>query len=158
MGKVLVAYFSATGTTAHLAETLAQAIGADLFKIEPAQPYTSADLNWNNARSRTTAEKNDRSLRPAIANRVADMAAYDTVFLGFPIWWYSAPNIIATFLESYDLQGKTIVPFVTSGGSPIGRTNEYLAPACPGAKLCEGRRFAAGTGADELKAWAETFI
>ena len=157
MSKTLVAYFSATGTTARVAKKLADAIGADLFEIEPAQPYTSADLNWNDASSRTTAEKNDRSLRPAIAKKVPQMDAYDTVFVGFPIWWYIAPNIINAFLESYDFQGKTVVPFATSGGSTMGRTNDALAPSCPGAKLPEGRRFASSAGAGELKAWAEAF-
>ena len=157
MNKNLVAYFSASGTTARVAKKLADAIGADLFEIVPQQPYTSADLNWQDRTSRTTAEKNDRSLRPAIAGQVSHMEAYDTVFLGFPIWWYGAPNIINTFLESYDFKGKTIVPFATSGGSAMGRTNDALAPSYPGAKLCEGRRFASNAGAGELKAWAETF-
>ncbi len=157
MSKTMVAYFSATGTTARVAKKLAEAIGADLFEIKPEKPYTSADLNWNDASSRTTAEKDDRSLRPGIAGKAPHMEVYDTVFVGFPIWWYIAPNIVNTFLESYDFQGKTVVPFATSGGSTMGRTNDALAPSCPGADLREGRRFPSSASAGELKKWAEAF-
>lgn len=158
MSKALVTYFSATGTTARVAQKLAEAINATLFEIEPQERYTSADLNWNDAASRTSKEKDDPAMRPAIAKKVADIDAYDTIFVGFPIWWYVAPNIVNTFLESYDLSGKTVVPFATSGGSSMGRTNDVLAPSCPGAKLKQGRRFASNASAGELKTWAEAFL
>ena len=130
MSKKLVAYFSASGVTAKVAETLAEAIGADIFEIEPKVPYTEADLNWM-----------DKD--------------YDTIFVGFPIWWYVAPTIINTFLESYDLTGKTVIPFATSGGSDIGKTNERLAPSCKGAKLMDGKVFKGCVGHQELAAWVE---
>lgn len=138
MGKTLVAYFSATGTTKRLAERVAKAAGADLFEIVPEVPYTSADLDWTNKKSRSTVEMQDASSRPVVASHVADMAAYDTVFVGFPIWWYVAPTIVNTFLEAYDLSGKTIVPFATSGGSSMGKTVEALAPSAPGANILPG--------------------
>jgi flavodoxin len=155
MSKKLVAYFSASGTTAKLAGTLADAIGADLYEIQPVKPYSKADLDWTNPKSRSSKEMNDKAFRPEIANRVADMAQYDTVYVGFPIWWYVAPTIINAFLESYDLTGKTIVPFATSGSSGMGDTNQGLAASCPGATLLEGQRFAAHTSSDKLKEWAE---
>lgn len=158
MSKVLVAYFSASGVTAKLAQRLAKAIGADLHEIKPQEPYTDADLNWMNKKSRSSVEMNDKSFRPQIANRVENMELYDTVFVAFPIWWYVAPTIINTFLEQYDLTGKVIVPLATSGGSPMGKTNAELAPSCDGAVLKEGKRFNASTGENELKAWAEQFI
>ena len=130
MTKTLVAYFSASGETARLARTLAEAAQADLFAIEPAQPYTAADLNWNNAASRSSVEMNNSAARPAIARRVENMAQYDTVLVGFPIWWYQAPRIIETFLEAYDFSGKTVVPFATSGGSGLGKTEAILQAAC----------------------------
>lgn len=157
MSKKLIAYFSATGTTRRLAESLAGAIGTDLFEIVPEQPYSDADLNWNNPRSRTSVEmKGDRSFRPGVAAHVEDMEHYDIVFVGFPIWWYVAPTIVNTFLEQYDMSGKTVIPFATSGGSGMGNTNAELAPSCPGAKLCEGKRFA-GINENALKTWAESF-
>ena len=122
MSKTLVAYFSASGTTARVAKELAQAAGADLYEIRPAVPYTKADLNWMDKNSRSSVEMNDKSSRPALADRDADIAAYDTILLGFPIWWYVAPTIINSFLESYDFFGKKIVLFATSGGSGFGRT------------------------------------
>ncbi len=152
----LVAYFSATGTTANLAKTLAQAIDADLYEIKPEVAYTKADLDWTNNNSRTTKEMNDKSFRPPIDSQVENMAQYDTIFVGFPIWWYTAPTIINTFLEQYDLAGKTVVPFATSGSSDMGNANGDLAPSCPGATLKEGKRFAADAGAEELQAWAES--
>lgn len=121
MSNKLVAYFSASGVTAKVAETLAEAIGADIFEIEPKVPYTEADLNWMNKNARSTIEMNDPASRPEIAAKRDNMADYDTIFVGFPIWWYVAPTIINTFLESYDLTGKTIIPFATSGGSGIGK-------------------------------------
>ena len=138
MSKKLVAYFSASGVTAKVAETLAEAIGADIFEIEPKVPYTEADLNWMEKNARSTIEMNDPASRPEIAVKRDNMKDYDTIFVGFPIWWYVAPTIINTFLESYDLSGKTIIPFATSGGSGIGKTNERLAPSCKGAKLMDG--------------------
>ena len=139
MKKILVAYFSAGGETAKLAKTIAGVVDGDLFEIVPEVPYTAADLDWMDKGSRSTAEMNDDNSRPAIASKLADMAQYDTVFVGFPIWWYQAPRIIETFLESYDFAGKTVIPFATSGGSGMGKTNQELAPSCPGALLMEGR-------------------
>ena len=130
MNKTLVAYFSASGITAKLAKTLAAAIGADLHEIQPEKPYTAADLNWQDSKSRSSIEMNDKSFRPAVANKVENMAQYDTVFVGFPIWWYVAPTIINTFLEQYDLAGKKVIPFATSGGSGMGKTNKELAVSC----------------------------
>lgn len=156
MSKKLVAYFSAGGVTAQLAQTLASAIGADLHQIVPAESYTSADLDWRNKESRSTIEMSSKSFRPAVANKVPNMGEYDIIYLGFPIWWYVAPTIINTFLESYDFSGKTIIPFATSGSSGMGKTNAELAPSCPGAILKEGKRFASQTSAAELRAWAET--
>lgn len=153
----LVAYFSATGTTERLATTLAQAADADLFEIAAAQPYTSADLNWNNSNSRSSVEMaQPRTSRPAIAATVPNMDDYDTVFVGFPVWWYVAPTIINTFLEAHDLAGKTVIPFATSGGSGMGNTNAELAPSCPGAKLVAGRRFPASASVTDLCAWIDT--
>lgn len=155
MSKTLVAYFSASGVTAKLAKTLAEAIGGDLYEIKPAVPYTGTDLNWNNKKSRSSVEMNDRASRPEIAAPVADMAQYDTVFVGFPIWWYEAPRIVQTFLESYDLSGKTIVPFATSGGSGMGKTAEILQKSCPGAKVLSGKRMSGTAPANELSAWVK---
>lgn len=157
MSKTLVAYFSASGVTAGLAKNLAEAIGADLFEIQPEIPYTDADLNWNNPKSRSSLEMKDKSSRPAVASHVENMGEYDRVFVGFPIWWYVAPTIINTFLEQYDLSGKKVIPFATSGSSGMGNTNRELAASCPGAQLCEGKRFSSKAGAAELKNWAENF-
>ena len=126
MSKKLVAYFSASGTTKEAAERLAKAAGADLFEIKPTIPYTSADLNWMDKKSRSSVEMNDPDSRPEIAETMPNMADYNTVFIGFPIWWYVAPHIIHTFLESYDFSGKTLVPFATSGGSGRRETNNKL--------------------------------
>ena len=153
MSRKLVAYFSASGVTAKVAETLSEAIGADLYEIEPAVPYTKKDLNWMDNKSRSTVEMNDPASRPAIAGMRDNMEDYDTVFVGFPIWWYVAPHIINTFLENYDLTGKTIVPFATSGGSDMGKTNEKLMPSCAGAKLIEGKVFNHSASHEELAAW-----
>lgn len=143
MSKALVAFFSASGVTAKLAENLSKAIGADLHEIKPQTPYTNDDLNWMNKKSRSSVEMSDRSFRPAVANKVENMADYDVIFVAFPIWWYVAPTIINTFLEQYDLTGKTVVPLATSGGSGMGSTNSELAPSCKSADLKEGKRFAA---------------
>ena len=155
MSKKLVAYFSASGVTAKLAETLSEAIGADLYAIEPEIPYTKADLNWMNKKSRSSIEMNDPASRPAITGKRDNMDDYDTIFVGFPIWWYVAPTIINTFLESYDFTGKTIIPFATSGGSGMGKTNEKLQPSCPGAKLLDGKVWKKNAKADDLAVWAE---
>ena len=156
MGKTLVAYFSASGVTKKLAQTLADAIGADLFAIEPKVPYTRADLNWMDKQSRSTIEMQNPASRPEIAGTCANIADYDTVFVGFPIWWYVAPTIVNTFLESCDLTGKTVVPFATSGGSGMGKTNEKLAPSCTGAKLLHGKVFNSYSSKADLSAWVET--
>ena len=155
MSKKLVAYFSASGVTAKVAKTLASAIGADLHEILPVQKYTSADLDWTNTKSRSSVEMNNKSFRPAIANQVENMEQYDVIYVGFPIWWYVAPTIINAFLESYNLEGKVIVPFATSGSSGMGGTNADLKDSCKGAELKEGRRFSSNARAEELKAWAE---
>lgn len=139
MSKALVAYFSATGTTRRVAERLARVAQADLFEIEPAVPYSGADLDWTDKASRTSKERSDSAIRPALAVKLGDASAYDTVYLGFPIWWYVAPRIIVTFLESSDFSGKTIVPFATSGGSGMGRTVEELKHICPTAHFLSGR-------------------
>ena len=152
--KALVAYFSASGVTAGVADRLAKAIGADLFEIKPVQVYTDADLDWRDKQSRSSVEMNDRASRPAIASKVGNMAQYDVVFVGFPIWWYREPSIIDTFMESYDFTGKTIVPFATSGSSGIGDSGKNMQALAPNAKVLEGKRFAKGVPADELKAWA----
>lgn len=130
MSKKLVAYFSASGVTKRAAERLAKAAGAEVFEIRPAVPYTDADLNWMDKKSRSSVEMNNPESRPEIAERLEHMEEYDTVFIGFPIWWYVAPTIINTFLESYDFSGKMIIPFATSGGSGLGRTVEVLKPLC----------------------------
>lgn len=154
MSRKLVTYFSATGTTAKVAETLADAIGADIYEIEPEVPYTEADLNWRDANSRSSIEMNDPLSRPAIAGKRDNMADYDTIYVGFPIWWYVAPTIINTFLESYDMTGKTIIPFATSGSSGMGKTNEKLLRSCLGANLLESKVFKVTASESELNAWA----
>ena len=159
IGKALVVYFSATGTTKGVAQRLAGAIGADIFEIVPAQPYTDADLNWRNKQSRSSVEMADRKSRPAIANAAPDLAKYTTVYVGFPIWWYREPSIIDTFIESNTaaLAGKTIVPFATSGGSGMGDSTANLQALAPEAKVKEGRRFRASASSDDLASWAGTF-
>ena len=155
MSRKIVAYFSASGVTAKVAESLSEAIGADLYEIEPEVPYTKADLDWMDKQSRSTIEMNDPASRPAIREMRDNMDDYDTVFVGFPIWWYVAPTIINTFLESYDLTGKTIIPFATSGGSGMGKTNEKLQPSCPNSKLIEGTVFKKSVSKSELAAWVD---
>lgn len=129
--KILVAYFSASGVTKKAAQSLAKAAHADIYEIKPEVPYTKADLDWMDKKSRSTLEMNDLSARPAIADKITNMEQYDVVFVGFPIWWYVAPRIIDTFLESYDFSGKTIIPFATSGGSGMGETDAKLHAVCP---------------------------
>ena len=153
MGRKLVAYFSASGVTAKVAELLSETMGADLFVIEPEIPYTEADLNWMNKESRSSVEMNNPLSRPNIARKHDNIDEYDTIFIGFPIWWYVAPIIINTFLESYDLTGKTIIPFATSGGSGMGKTNEKLLPSCKGEVLIEGKILKPNIDAGELMNW-----
>lgn len=153
--KALVVYFSASGTTAGAARTLAAAIDADLYEIKPAVPYTRKDLNWQDKQSRSSVEMKNPAARPELADREFSPAAYDRIFLGFPIWWYTAPRIIQTFLESCDFEGKTIILFATSGGSGLGRTAKDLASSCPGAILQEGGMLNGSLSRDALKRWAE---
>ncbi|MBR5998345.1 MAG: NAD(P)H-dependent oxidoreductase [Deltaproteobacteria bacterium] len=142
MSKKLVAYFSATGVTAAVAKQLAEMIiGADLYAIRPKTPYTADDLNWNDPQSRSSVEMRDKAFRPELADKNAHLEDYDMIFLGFPIWWYVAPTIINTFLESYDCSGKTIVLFATSGSTGFGKTVEGLLPSAPGATFHEGEVF-----------------
>lgn len=157
MSRKLVTYFSASGITAKVAESLSDAIGADLFEIVPKVRYTKADLDWRDKTSRSTIEMNDPASRPEMESCRDNIADYDVVFVGFPIWWYVAPTIINTFLESHDLRGKTIVPFATSGGSGIGKTNDALKPSCKEATLLEGKVFKATVTKDELAAWASHY-
>ena len=157
MKKALVAYFSASGVTAKAAKALAQAAGADLYEIKPAIPYTKADLNWTDKTSRSSVEMQDPSSRPALADQTAQIANYDVVFLGFPIWWYVAPTIVNSFLESYDFAGKTIVLFATSGGSGFGKTVAGLqGSVSPETKILEGRLLNGKLSDGELKAWVDS--
>lgn len=154
MSKKLAAYFSATGTTAAAAKLLAEAAGADLYEIRPQTPYTRADLDWMNQKSRSNVEMNDLSFRPPLADTNAPIENYDTVFLGFPIWWYKAPTIINTFLESYDFSGKTIVLFATSGGSGFGQTAAYLKNSVSkNAVIKEGKLLNGRQSKSELSDW-----
>lgn len=155
--KTLVAYFSPTGTTEKVAKALAHVCGADLFTIEPEVSYTKEDLNWRDENSRSTVEMKDPSSRPAIAHCCTNIREYDLLFVGFPIWWYIAPTIINTFLESCDLTGMTIVPFATSGGSGMGRTNEMLAPSCKGAVLVDGKVMPGNISEKDLITFAKEY-
>jgi len=152
MSKKLVAYFSASGNTASLAKKLADAAGADIYEIRPETPYTGADLNWQDKQSRSSVEMSDHSSRPALADKSANIDGYDTVYVGFPVWWYIAPTIINTFLESYDFSGKRIILFATSGGSGFGKAVENLRPSAPGAVITEGR---VNPSAADIKALAD---
>ena len=158
MSKVLVAYFSASGVTAKVAGKLAETIGAKLYEIEPEQPYTNDDLNWQNKMSRSSVEMNDNNSRPAIKTSVDDMDQYETVFVGFPIWWYREPSIIDTFMESYDFSGKTIIPFATSGGSGMGESTNILQSIAGDAKVVQGKRFSSNVSLDELNNWAKEWL
>ncbi|MDO4545181.1 MAG: flavodoxin [Bacillota bacterium] len=153
MSKNLVAYFSASGVTARLAKTVAAAAGADLYEIVPAEKYTSADLDWMDKTSRSTVEMKDPASRPEMAGEAADVSAYETIYVGFPIWWYTAPHIIKSFLESHDLSGKNIVLFATSGGSGMGKTEQDLIPSAPGAVFKGGKVLSAGTSEEKISAW-----
>ena len=153
--NALVAYFSATGTTARAAKALARAVDGELSEIKPAVPYTSADLNWMDKGSRSSVEMQDAHSRPALADTNAPVAGHDVIFLGFPVWWYVAPTILNTFLEAYDFAGKTIVLFATSGGSGLGKSAAGLQTSAPGAKVVDGRMLNGRLNEAELKAWAE---
>ena len=154
MSKTLVAYFSASGVTARAAKTIADTIGADLYEIRPETPYTSADLDWMNQRSRSSVEMNDPASRPAIAEPVADMDRYDTILLGFPIWWYVEPRIVDTFLESYNFSGKSMIPFATSGGSGIEKAVQSLNAHCPDAIWKPGKLL----NHTDAASWVKTIV
>ena len=154
MSKKLVAYFSASGHTRKLAQTLAEAVGADSYEIKPATSYTGKDLNWNDANSRSSVEMQDKTSRPELADKNVNIANYDVIYIGFPIWWYVAPHIINTFLESYDFSGKTVVIFATSGGSGFGNTIAELKPSAPNVeKWIQGEVFNSRTSKDDLVVW-----
>ena len=155
--KILVAYFSCSGVTARAAQKLAKAYGGELFEIAPAKPYTAADLDWTNRASRSSREMADEACRPAIARSVKNMSEYSVVFVGFPIWWYVAPRIVQTFLESYDFSGKTVVPFFTSGGSGAGNTDAVLHKSCsPSVDWRRSKRLSGDVTESELKEWADS--
>lgn len=156
MGKTLVTYFSATGTTAKAAEILSDAIGADLYEIRAKVPYTKADLNWMDKKSRSSIEMNDKSFRPEMEDSDANIKQYDTIFVGFPIWWYVAPTIINTFLESYDFSGKKIIIFATSGGSGFGNTLEELqVSVSETAEVIQGELMNGKQSFDKVNAWVK---
>ena len=154
--NAVVAYFSASGSTARLAQTLAAAAEAKLYEIKPAVPYERKDLNWMDKKARSTVEMQDPNCRPALADTAAPVAEADVIFLGFPIWWYREPSIIDSFLEAYDFSGKMIVPFFTSGGSNLGEGQERIKALAKGAKVLSGKRFSAHASERELKAWIDS--
>lgn len=154
--KSLVVYFSCSGVTKKTAELLSDVAGADLFEIRPEVPYTKADLDWMDKKSRSTVEMNDPSSRPAIADKVEHMEQYDTVYVGFPIWWYVAPTIINTFLESYDFSRKTVIPFATSGGSGMGKTEAVLHALCPDSENWKSGKMLNGYDRAQMEAWVRT--
>lgn len=157
MSRKLVAYFSASGVTGKAARTLAEAAGADLYEIKPEVPYTKADLNWQDKKSRSTIEMNDKTSRPSIADKNANVAAYDVVFVGFPIWWHVAPTIINTFLENYDFTGKTVILFATSGSSGFGKTVENLKGSVPVSTVIKEGKILNGKPAKaELAVWVDS--
>ena len=156
MSKKLVAYFSASGTTAAKAKAFAEAAGLDLYEIKPEKAYTKSDLNWMNPLSRSSKEMK-KGIKPALADTNANIADYDVIFVGFPIWWYVAPTIINSFLEAYDFSGKKVVLFATSGGSGFGKAVNSLQESAPGAEITEGRLLNGSVSADELKAFADKF-
>ena len=158
MSKRIVAYFSASGTTSKLAKRLANAIDADLYEIRPAVPYTNADLNYMNSKSRTSVEMQDTNCRPELSDYDAPVVGADIVFVGFPIWWYREPSVIDTFMAAYDFKGATVVPFATSGGSGLGDAARNMQALAPTAKVVEGKRFSGNTTAQTLKEWAERYL
>ena len=151
--KILVAYYSATGTTKEVAEKIAKAAKADIYEITALKPYSNTDLNWHDSKSRTTIEQNDSSIRPEIASKDADVSKYDLIFIGYPIWWGDEPRILDTFVEKYNFEGKTLVPFCTSGGSGIGRSGKNLEKNAKSGKWLDGRRLSTGTSEKELSSW-----
>ena len=156
MSKTLVAFFSASGVTRQVAQKLAAAAQADLYEIKPAVPYTQADLNWRDKSSRSSVEMKNPAIRPQLADTDAKIEQYDRILLGYPIWWYMAPTIINTFLESYDFSGKSIILFATSGGSGFGKSIEELSPSCPNAVIREGRMLNGNPSEQELRQWVES--
>ena len=158
MSKTLVAFFSASGVTKKVAQKVAAVTGGDLFEILPEVPYSSADLNWQDKNSRSSVEMNDKAFRPAIASscKVEDMASYDKIIVGFPVWWYVAPTIINTFLEQYDLKGKKLAFFATSGSSGMGNSSKELMPSAPGAECVGEKRFASDVTEEEIKKWTDS--
>ena len=154
--NTFVTYFSASGSTARLARTLAAAADAKLYEIKPAVPYERKDLNWMDKKARSTVEMQDPNCRPALADTAAPVAEADVIFLGFPIWWYREPSIIDSFLDAYDFSGKTIVPFFTSGGSNLGEGQRRIEALAKGAKVLSGKRFSAHASERELKAWIDS--
>ena len=154
-GKVLVVYFSATGTTKGVAEIIAGNMGADIYEIVPQEPYTDADLNWHDDNSRSTIEMNDKSSRPEINGTVENMEQYDIVFIGYPIWWGEAPRIVSTFMESYSFEGKTVIPFCTSSSSGLGSSGKNLEPLTDGAQWKDGMRFGGGASEADVQTWIE---
>ncbi len=153
--KILVAYFSATGNTEGVAQTLADGLGADLYEIVPEQPYTDEDLNYGSSQSRSSVEMNDPASRPAISGAVENLEQYDVVLIGYPIWWGEAPRIVSTFIESYDFSGKTLAAFCTSGGSGFGSSDSALRSASDGAAWLDGHRFSVGASAEDVLVWAD---
>lgn len=159
MDKILVAYFSASGTTASVAKDLAIAAGADLYEIKPAVPYTKDDLNWMDKKSRSSVEMSNKSSRPAIVDSRAEISQYNTIFIGFPIWWYVAPTIVNSFLESYDFSGKRIILFATSGGSGFGKTAAGLKDSVAAdTTIVEGKILNGANSVDDLRKWVETIL
>ena len=158
MSKILVAYFSASGVTKKVAENLSKVIDATLFEIVPKQPYTSQDLDWTNASSRSSIEMKDKNCRPEISSKIDDFENYDVIFVGYPIWWYREPSIIDTFMEQYNFDNKIVVPFATSGGSGMGDSAKNLQELAKTAKVQNGKRWKANVSSDELKSWAEKFV
>ena len=156
MSKTLVAFFSASGVTRQVAQKLAAAAQADLYEIKPAVPYTQADLNWRDKSSRSSVEMQNLAIRPQLADTDAKIEQYDRILLGYPIWWYMAPTIINTFLESYDFSGKSIILFATSGGSGFGKSIEEFSPSCPNAVIREGRMLNGNPSEQELRQWVES--
>ncbi len=157
MNKTLVAYFSCTGTTENVAKNLSIVTNADLYKIEPLTPYTDEDLNWNNNQSRSSIEMSNKTFRPKILGKCENIKNYDTIYIGFPIWWYVAPTIINTFLENYDFSGKTIIPFATSGSSDVGNTDNELHISCSkDTKWKPAKRFPSNVSVDDLKKWVDS--
>lgn len=158
MSKILVSYFSASGVTKKVAQKLARVAGADLFEIVPKDIYTPADLDWTNSRSRSSLEMKDKNCRPAISNKIANLKDYDTIFVGFPIWWYREPSIIDTFIEMYDFSNKRIIPFATSGSSGMGQSAYNLQALAKEAKVANGKRLSSSISEEELKEWIKEIL